>query len=228
MMARYLSILSLFFFLTPLFAAQKMAVSTKSSGDVQVKKFDVDTFIPVKPTVTIFHDGDIIRTGEDGFITIVFLDDKSQVKLWEKCELTIQGAKDNRGLAKNLTMDFGQLKAEVNPQRKGDFRIATPVSVMGVKGTDFWVISDDQAGDKVIGLTGIVELTNSLTSISVTVSANQTGISKADGTLDVFETKDEDISSLPEDSETEMEQGHEIRIPFINSQGESKILIIEY
>ncbi|HDR04191.1 MAG TPA: hypothetical protein ENN84_02955 [Candidatus Marinimicrobia bacterium] len=227
-MLKFQKFLILLIWIAPLLSAQKMAVSTKFGGDVQVKKYDVDTFIPIKSTVTIFHNGDIIRTGEDAFITVVFLDDKSQVKLWEKCELTIQGTKDGKGLSKNLTMDFGQLKAEVNPQRKGEFRIATPVSVMGVKGTDFWIISDAATGDKLIGLTGAVELTNNLTRISVTVTANQTGISKADGTLDVFETKREDLESLPEDDIDDTEEGHEIRIPFINSQGESKILIIEY
>lgn len=221
-------ILMLFSVVLSLHAAeQKMAVSTKVKGAVEVKTGDKATFSALSQDMNIFYNNDVIRTGTDGFIIIVFLDDKSQLKLWENCELTIRGNKDASHLNKNVSMDFGTIKAEINPLREGEFRIATPVSVMAVKGTDFWVKSSHDQGDQVIGLSGLVEVVNNLTGSAVTVGANQTGISQADGTLDVMPTKDNELLDLPEDTEKTPE-GTIIRIPFTSPDGETKTLILEF
>ncbi|MFQ6675731.1 MAG: hypothetical protein ACE5LH_05230, partial [Fidelibacterota bacterium] len=101
----------------------------------------------------------------------------------------------------------------------------TPTSTASVKGTSFWLVSDPQEGDQLFGLEGVVELTNLISGIVVTVGAGQTGISSPDGTTDVVTTSPDDV---PEDVEEAGEEMKELRIRFKNEDGEERDLIINY
>ncbi len=79
-------------------------------------------------------------------------------------------------------MDIGTIRATVKKQNT-DFVIQTPTSVASVKGTDFWLITDPAEGDLIIGLEGIVGLTNSETGEEIDVTEGLSGISTPDGDL---------------------------------------------
>ena len=51
------------------------------------------------------------------------------------------------------------VRATVTKQNT-DFVIQTPTSVASVKGTDFWLITNPETGDQIIGIEGIIGLTN--------------------------------------------------------------------
>ena len=106
-----------------------------------------------------------------------------------------------------------------------DFVIQTPTSVASVKGTDFWMITDPVDGDVVIGLDGVVTLTNNETGAEVDVTEGTSGSSTPDGDVDVDETEE---SSIPEDPTDQDEQQAEIKIYFEGPNGEQKVMIIEY
>ena len=201
----------------------KIAVTTKVKGLVEIMPIGKDNFANLKPG-TILSDGDKIRTGSSGFTAIIFIDDKSTLKLKENSEAVITGQRSARSIAKKINMDVGTVRATVNKQNS-NFVIQTPTSVASVKGTDFWMITDPVDGDLVIGLEGLVTLTNNETGAEVDVIEGTSGSSTPDGNVDVEET---DESSIPEDPTDQDEQQAEIKIYFEGPNGEQKVMIIEY
>ena len=201
----------------------KIAVTTKVKGLVEIMPIGDDNFANLKPG-TILSDGDKIRTGSSGFTAIIFIDDKSTLKLKENSEAVITGQRSARSIAKKINMDVGTVRATVNKQNS-NFIIQTPTSVASVKGTDFWMITDPVDGDLVIGLEGLVTLTNNETGAEVDVSEGTSGSSTPDGEVDVEETEE---SSIPEDPTDQDEQQAEIKIYFEGPNGEQKVMIIEY
>ena len=201
----------------------KIAVTTKVKGLVEIMPVGNDNFANLKPG-TILSDGDKIRTGSSGFTAIIFIDDKSTLKLKENSEAVITGQRSARSIAKKINMDVGTVRATVNKQNS-NFVIQTPTSVASVKGTDFWMITDPVDGDLVIGLEGIVTLTNNETGAEVDVTEGTSGSSTPDGEVDVEETEE---SSIPEDPTDQDEQPAEIKIYLEGPNGEQKVMIIEY
>ena len=201
----------------------KIAVTTKVKGLVEIMPIGDDNFANLKPG-TILSDGDKIRTGSSGFTAIIFIDDKSTLKLKENSEAVITGQRSARSIAKKINMDVGTVRATVNKQNS-NFVIQTPTSVASVKGTDFWMITDPVDGDLVIGLEGLVTLTNNETGAEVDVTEGTSGSSTPDGVVDVEETEQ---SSIPEDPTDQDEQQAEIKIYFEGPNGEQKVMIIEY
>ena len=61
---------------------QPIAIATKVMGTVEINKNANPGYISLKPG-TILKDGDGIRTGSDGFVLLIFIDDKSQLKVKE-------------------------------------------------------------------------------------------------------------------------------------------------
>ena len=139
----------------------KIAVATKVKGLVEIMPIGKSEFFDLKAG-TILSDGDKIRTGKSGFAAIIFIDDKSTLKLKENSEAVISGQRSSKSIAKKINMDIGTIRATVSKQNT-DFVIQTPTSVASVKGTDFWLITDPAEGDLIIGLEGLVGLTNSET-----------------------------------------------------------------
>ena len=201
----------------------KIAVTTKVKGLVEIMPIGKENFANLKPG-TILSDGDKIRTGSSGFTAIIFIDDKSTLKLKENSEAVITGQRSAQSIAKKINMDVGTVRATVNKQNS-NFVIQTPTSVASVKGTDFWMITDPVDGDIVIGLEGVVTLTNNETGAEVDVTEGTSGSSTPDGDVDIEETEE---SSVPEDPTDQDEQQAEIKIYFEGPNGEQKVMIIEY
>ena len=204
--------------------AQRIAIVTKAIGAVEINKKAKPGYNSLKAG-TILEDGDGIRTGSDGFALIIFIDDKSQLKVKGDSEVTISGKKIASAISKNVRMDNGTVRAQVNKQRKGEFVIQSTTSVASVKGTDFWFIANSEEGDMVIGLEGIVDLFNSVSGLNVDVTSGNTGTSDGNGNIDVIET---DQNTIPEDpTEGDAPVGDQIEIEFEGPNGEIKKLIID-
>jgi len=204
--------------------AQRIAIATKAIGTVEINKKVQPGYNSLKAG-TILEDGDGIRTGSDGFVLIIFIDDKSQLKVKGDSEVTISGKKIASAISKNVRMDNGTVRAQVNKQRKGEFVIQSTTSVASVKGTDFWFIANSEDGDMVIGLEGIVDLFNAVSGLNVDVTSGNTGTSDGNGNIDVIET---DQNTIPEDpTDGDEPVGDQIEIEFEGPNGEIKKLIID-
>jgi hypothetical protein len=204
--------------------AQRIAIATKAMGDVEINKKVQPGYKSLKAG-TILEDGDGIRTGPDGFALLIFIDDKSQLKVKGDSEVTISGKKIASAISKNVRMDNGTVRAQVNKQRKGEFVIQSTTSVASVKGTDFWFIANSEEGDMVIGLEGIVDLFNAISGLNVDVTAGNTGTSDSNGNIDVNETNQNTIPEDPTDGDAPV--GDQIEIEFEGPNGEIKKLIID-
>ena len=215
-----------------LYAQEPVGVIAKTSGETFHKKFNADDYGQSVPIGTQLKNHDWIKTGDDGFMAIFFLDDKSQLKVKGNSEMEILASVERGKISKTISLDYGQVRASVTEQ-KGEFRIATPTSVASVKGTDWWVISGED-GDIFFVLSGVVEGENLISGQVQNVGAEMTANSNPDGTVDVSETDEDDIPEDPDETEGDDsgEEGgtiHELRIRLQNEEtNDEKVIIIEY
>ncbi len=210
-------------FITPVHSASKIAVTTKVSGKVSIEAAGKSGFSKLK-TGTILTDGDRIKTGDDGFIVFIYIDDKSMIKVKEKTEFTIKGTRTTGFISKQINVDNGTLRAQVSKQRKGEFIVQSPTSVASVKGTDFWMMINPDVGDILIGLEGLVNLTNLLSGESIDVGSGMTGTSSMDGSVETTETNPDDI---PDDPDSGSPSGTQIEIEMEGPNRDIKTLIID-
>jgi len=230
---KYLLKLSLIFSLilsATSFAQEPIGVIAKSKGTTFHKKFNADDYSPNAVMGTQLKNHDWIKTGDDGFVAIFFLDDKSQLKVKGNSEMEILASVERGKISKTISLDYGTVKATVNKQ-KGEFRIATPTSVASVKGTEWWVESNEN-GDIFIVIEGIVEVENLISGVVQNVGADETGTSNPDGSVEVEDSDEDDIPDDPEEDDEEEDNGstiHELRIRMVNEETNSeKFIIIEY
>jgi len=213
-----------FFFLSISYLnASKIAVATKVTGMVEIMPAGKKDFSKLKPG-TILSDGDKVRTGGSGFAAIIFIDDKSILKLKGDSEAIIAGQRTAASISKKINMDSGTVRATITKQNV-DFVIQTPTSVASVKGTDFWLLSDPISGDEIIGMEGVITLTNSETGEEVEVTEGNSGISNPDGSVGLEET---DPNSIPEDPSDEEEGPSQVRIYLDGPNGEQRVIVIDY
>jgi len=207
-----------------LVGADQVAVATKVSGDVNHAQGKKSALL--KPG-TILKNGDKIRTGSNGFVALIFIDDKSTLKIKNDTELEITGKRERNSIAKKINMDRGTLRAQVTKQSKADFVVQTPTSVASVKGTDFWMISDPIQGDQLISIEGVVALTNLISGMTLDITVGLTGISTTDGSLNSNITNPDIIPTDPDEDDTGAGRS-ELRIRFQGPGDSIKTLIIEY
>ena len=198
-----------------------IAVTTKTKGDVTFRAWDSKDFNNLKPA-KVLNDGDHIQTGSDGFGALVYLDDKSTIKIKENTDFDVIGSRDKKGISKRIKINSGTIKAIIPEGKASGFVIETPTSVATVKGTEFWMVTT-QDGDQVFGLEGEVELTNTVSGEVVMVGINETGTSLATGEVNV-------ATSAPEDVPTEKEEQeiNDFEIEFEGPDGNQKTMKIRY
>ena len=79
--------------------ADKIAVATKVKGMVEIMKVGNKEFKNLNAG-SILDDGDKIRTGKSGFVAIIFIDDKSTLKIKENSEAVITGRRTTKDISK--------------------------------------------------------------------------------------------------------------------------------
>lgn len=163
----------------PLLAQNALARVIKSRGTVELKRqSDADFSGALAAAMQLFN-GDAIRAGDDGFASLIFLDDQSLLKVKENSQIEILETASTR----TINMQYGTLRSNLPQPIKG-FRVQTPNSVAAVKGTDFWVISDENAGtDQFYGVDGVVEILNIISGLTQNLIAGTMIISTAAGQL---------------------------------------------
>ena len=173
-----------------------IALITKSKGTIEYKKND-GTIIKdnLKKGTSLFNN-DRIVTGSNGFAKYVYLDDGSIIKVHKNAEVYIYGAIDKRSIIKQINVSSGNVKFEVSKQGKDDFTVVTPTSVATVKGTDFWLESDEDDGDQFFGLSGLVNVQNVESNVILQLTRNTTILSQPDGNIDIKKTEVEDFKKL--------------------------------
>ena len=196
-------------------------MTTKAKGDVSFRSWDSKDFNDLKPA-KVLNDGDHIQTGSDGFGALVYLDDKSTIKVKENTNFDVIGIRGKDGISKRIKMNSGTIKVKIKNGTAGGFIVETPTSIATVKGTEFWLVATSD-GDQVFGLEGMVELTNTISGEIVMVGTNQTGTSLITGDVDVVDTAPEDVPTEEEEQEI-----NEFEIEFEGPDGNQKTMKIRY
>lgn len=176
----------LIFFVTILQSSENLALTMKSRGEVNVIKEDIGKSKNLSRGELLVN-GDLVMTGDDGGVVLMFLDDKTQLKLKSNSQTKITGTRGKQEIMKRVNLSYGSLKASISEQ-KGEFIIATGTSVAAVKGTEFWIISNPDSGDLLISISGSVEMTNSYTGETMDVEPGEVVESTPEGEMTVLTT----------------------------------------
>ena len=197
----FFSLIIIPFLMNQIQAAEEVAKVAKARGQVQIKhQADVD-FSSLKAGQSVF-DGDVIKVGGVGFCIIVFLDDKSILKIRESSQFQFMETANTR----TINIDFGKVLADVKKDKRKDFRIETPVSVASVKGTQFWTVSNKMGFDKFYGLEGEVEVFNTISGQFQSLGPGQMTLSTATGQLVTSPASPEEVPDDPDDEGEEPEE----------------------
>ena len=197
-MIRKYFLLTLFLIFTgEIFSQETIARITKMRGDVQLKSLGSATFSGGKPGGAI-SSGDIISVGKEAFCMIIYLDDKSVLKIREDTQFQFMDTENTR----TIDINFGKILIDVKKDKKKDFRVETPVSVASVKGTQFWSVINQMGFDKFYGLEGVLDIFNTISGQSVALGPGEMTLSTATGQV---LTSPADPEEMPEDPETEAE-----------------------
>tara|TARA_B100001123_G_C15323836_1_gene1028851 strand:+ start:1520 stop:3661 length:2142 start_codon:yes stop_codon:yes gene_type:complete len=124
--------------------------------------------------------GDEIKVGEKSFAAVIYLDDRSILKVRENTKFSFMDTRNSR----TVDLAHGTLLNDIKKEgRKKDFRIQTPVSVASVKGTEFAAIVSQSGVDQFICKEGLFEVLNMISGETVNVSTGQKAVSNATGDL---------------------------------------------
>jgi hypothetical protein len=197
-------------------ATTEVAFVLKVTGEAKIKAVGAD-WVALKKGDRL-HNQDMIKTGANALIAIVFLDDKTMMKIRSDSEVKIETSKTDKGLHKRIIMEMGQMWTKVVPGR-GGFQLETPSGVAAVKGTEFYGIIDENGQTVIIGIEGIVELLNELG--SVLVKKGETGRAAKKSEPRVNPT-----TELDDWASQDMVQ--ELDLEFKNGAGETKHLKMKY
>ncbi|MCS5639734.1 MAG: FecR domain-containing protein [Candidatus Marinimicrobia bacterium] len=210
---------------TLLMGSSKVAVAIKVKGKVSIIPVETKVKKSLKPG-TPLSDQDKIMTAKGAFAALMYLDDKSVVKMMGNSDLVVAGNRSSVGINKSLDISYGKITANIVQQKGREFHIATPTSVASVKGTELAITSDPAMGDSFMLLEGLIEVTNSITGESTEVSPGETAVSTPEGSLDVHETTTADMAGF---EEAEMEiPTQELRFEVEDTDGNIKEIIIQY
>ena len=211
------NLLVLFFVCSNLLLAETIGRVIKANGTVLVKPMGAASYsVQANPGLAISN-GDAIRVGEASFAVVIFLDDKSVVKIRENTDFQFVETSNTR----SLIIDQGTTLHNVNKEnRKKTYRVETPVSVASVKGTEFSSFHDAVSGvDKFVGKSGNFEVFNTISGATVNVGPGQKAVSNALGQLIPAPAEpgdfpeDPDGESSPEQNEPEQQQNNNEQQP---------------
>ena len=206
-------------------ASSKVAIAIKIKGDVSIIHKGLNTAQALKPGSPL-SDKDKIRTGKNGFVAIMYLDDKTVLKMLGNSDMTILGQRSGVKINKSIDIKYGRIAAAVTPQKGKEFMIATPTSVASVKGTELAIDSDPSTGDSFTLIEGLIEVTNNLTGETTEVQQGETAVSTPEGSLEVNNTTQGDLEGF---EEADMQVStQELRFEVEDENGNTKEIIIKF
>jgi len=131
-------LISCFFLLLPgvLTADDIIAYIGEVGGEVSIVRVSEGETITAELGM-LLAPGDVVKTGEESYASIVFQDDGSRVKLDEGSQLTLNATRQQKKLSKRLFLETGKIWARISKRRGTDVEVKTPTSVASVKGTKF-------------------------------------------------------------------------------------------
>jgi len=162
-------------------SAESIARVMKAQGEVLVKRMGGEDFSETAAPGAAINNGDALKVGDLSFAVVVFIDDRSVIKVKEQTEFEFIDSESTR----TLKIENGTLINNIADQgRTKTFRIETPTSVASVKGTEFTAIVNSVFGvDQFLGTSGLINVLNLISQQLVSIGAGQKAISNIAGAL---------------------------------------------
>ena len=159
---------------------ESIARIMKAEGLVFVKRLGMNSYDEPGQIGAAINNGDAIKVGEYGFAAVIFLDDRSVVKIKSDSQFEFMDTKNTR----SLNIEFGTILNKIEKEnRNKTFRVVSPVSVASVKGTEFSAMIDPSGVDQFVGKEGLFEVFNSVSGQTVSVGPGQKALSGSTGSL---------------------------------------------
>ena len=194
---------------------ETIARLVKVDGNVYLKRLGMSTFSERAKIGLPISNGDEIKVGERSFGAVIYVDDRSVIKIRENTKFAFMDTRNSR----TVELEYGTLLNDVKKEnRTKTYRIQTPVSVASVKGTQFAAIVSQTGVDQFICKEGLFEVLNMVSGEVVNVGAGQKAVSNSSGNLVQAPSslqeypKDPEIEDLPEvenDNKTDFEKTKE-------------------
>ena len=179
-MSQPFSIIFTALFLMSQLNADVIARLIKAEGNVYFKRLGMSSFSEKAKHGAAIRNGDEIKVGDPGFGAIMYIDDRTILKIRENTKFGFMDTRNTR----TVDLTHGTLLNNVKKEgRSKSFRIQTPVSVASVKGTQFAAIVSQTGVDQFIGKEGLFEVLNMISGETVDVGPGQKAVSNATGNL---------------------------------------------
>ncbi len=217
-----ISFILLLVFIVCILEADSVAIALKVKGDVELTREEASM---QTQTGDEFINKDELESKENSFAAVKFVDGSSVIKLFPNSILTINAEKDNGKLNKKSYLQFGELWAKVT-KKTGKFEIDTPTTVVSVKGTELFLVVDENGETELFTFKGEVHIRNKADDNEATVMAGQRAQTSGEGEILVAPTQEGDIEKSKMDM---MESGFNLlEIELENNDGEKKTIKIEF
>ena len=178
---------------------ESVARLIKSEGVVYLKRMGMQTYSEVAQAGASINNGDAIKVGDYGFAALIFIDDRSVVKVKPNSQFEIMDTKNTR----SVNIEFGTILNKIEKEnRTKTFRVVSPVSVASVKGTEFAAMINPSGVDQFIGKEGLFDVFNSVSGQTVSVGPGQKALSGSTGSLMQAPASP---NEYPQDPELELE-----------------------
>lgn len=199
-----------------------VAVVIKSKGEATIehngKKLEVKRGSKI-------YINDKIETSSNANIAFRYLDDKSLVRVDANTAFTVKGEREGTSISKNLSMEVGNLFANVTKQKSGSFRITTPRAAATVKGTSFGVVFDSNDNSIVYVYEGLVGVESD--GKSKDAGAGFVLVTKKDGSQEQLPLNDETKKRFGLSSAEDFQGADELELEFESNNGQNKKIKIK-
>ena len=160
--------------------AESVARLIKAEGVVKIKRLGMQTYNEIAQVGGSINNGDAIKVGDYGYAALIFIDDRSVVKIKPNSQFEIMDTKNTR----SVNIEFGTILNKIEKEnRTKTFRVVSPVSVASVKGTEFAAMINPSGVDQFIGKEGLFDVFNSVSGQTVSVGPGQKSLSGSSGSL---------------------------------------------
>jgi ferric-dicitrate binding protein FerR (iron transport regulator) len=200
-----------------------LAAVIKVSGEVQWQSREAELWTDVQAG-QVLDSGDRLRTAAGGSVAVMFLDDRSLLKLAEKTDVTFHATEEGGTVAKRIWMDAGQLWAKVTKAESPHFRVETPTSVAAVKGSEFYDIEEEGRGNILFALSGRYAYGNEHGEVELL--GGRTGRSDGNSPPSSRATRPEELPGFGGGLRAYGGQDKVIRVELIDEEGREQVLVI--
>ena len=176
--------------------AEPVALVSKLRGSVKQKFFSDKKYrTKVQVNSPIFHETEL-KTNGKAFAKVVYLDDGTSISIYPESEIKIIGTVENRIINKQVELKSGIIQVNIIKQALGKFKLTTPHSELNCEKCSFWVISDEENGDKFYKEDGSAVVYNPSLDKSMELAIDSTFVSKKDMIIEQNQSKVTEIKFL--------------------------------